>query len=215
MSALNQSMLSDSHPLIVDHINESDSFLSLARKFGEPLKLADGNYIKNLRVIDKIESRPNTLSSKYGIGGFPFHTDGAFMLPPPRWVLLRAVSGNVSRSTYIKPFVKFFEGIDCQILRCSIWACNTGTQSYFTTIQFSAGGLSGYRYDRDCMRAANQSAKTIEETLFRRSECLPDQVFEWELNRVIAIPNWNYLHSRGESPMSSDSDRVLQRIYVK
>ncbi|WP_206435101.1 hypothetical protein [Sphingobium yanoikuyae] len=35
-------------------------------------------------------ARPNTLSSRYGLGAFPMHTDNALASPPPRYIIFCA-----------------------------------------------------------------------------------------------------------------------------
>ncbi len=202
-------------PSVIQGIEGEDSFLRLARKFGEPVKLDDGAYIKTLQVKDQSSSRVNTLSAKYGNGSFPFHSDGAFMFPPPRWILLRAASVEICRATHLKSFSELFRGIEMRALRSSIWVCNTGRRKYFTTLHFSHGGMEGYRYDENCISAANSIARNLEPILKERTNFSPAYAIEWKQNQVVAIPNWIYLHARGARPSVADDGRILQRIYIK
>lgn len=214
MSLMPSRYMQHQSPLVFDDIADEASFLALAGQFGEPTKLGGGGYIKTLRIKDQADAAKNTLSGIYGTGSFPFHSDGAFMLKPPRWVLLRALNGDLNRSTYVQSFLSIVDGIDEKSLRSSIWMCDNGVGKFYTTIRFSGGNVVGYRYDENCMSAVNQSAKEIERMLLSRTQLLDGHSeVKWAPNKVLVIPNWTYLHARGPSS-ELDADRVLQRIYI-
>jgi L-asparagine oxygenase len=199
---------------LLDGIQNEESFLHVAMKLGDPIALADGNFIKELKVRSKRDAKINTLGSRFGTGMFPFHTDTAFWSPPARLVLLRAVSGDLSRGTYVKPFDDLFEGISGHEIRRSVWICDTGKRKFYSTISFEASHQRGYRFDPNCMRPANALAKQIEEIIKPRCLELNKNRIGWQPNMVAVIPNWTHLHARGASN-SSQQERTLQRIYLR
>ncbi len=199
---------------LLDGIQDEDSFLRVAMKLGDPIALTGGSFIKELKVRRKRDAKINTLSARFGTGMFPFHTDTSFWSHPARLVLLRALSGDLSRGTYVKSFVDLFEGISGHEIRRSAWICDTGKRKFYSTINFEASHQRGYRFDPNCMRPANASAKHIEEIIKPRCLQLNKGRIDWQPNRVAVIPNWTHLHARGTSN-SLQQERTLQRIYVR
>jgi L-asparagine oxygenase len=52
--------------------------------------------IQTLTPREATTSTPNTYSGNFGIGDFPLHTDLAHWAMPPRYVVLRCISGSNS-----------------------------------------------------------------------------------------------------------------------
>jgi hypothetical protein len=200
--------------LLFDGIGDEDSFLRLAKEFGTPIRHPNGSYIKTLRVTCQSAAPVNSLSARYGTGMFPFHTDTAFWNPPARLVLLRGVNGDLRRPTFIKPFNDLFEGVVAHHLRRSIWICDTGKRKFYTTLSFENHDEQVFRYDPNCMRAANSKAQEIEILLRERCSDLRNLRIEWKPNRVAIIRNWTHLHARG-FPFDGEQGRTLQRIYIR
>ena len=68
--------------------------LEFARGLGRPVpNRRDGTLIDRLMVIDPKDAIPNSLSSRYGKGAFPFHADGAHHREVPRFLLMRLATG--------------------------------------------------------------------------------------------------------------------------
>src|SRR5260221_1254480 len=61
--------------------------------------------VNTLRVTSQSDSRPNSLSSRYGTEAFPYHTDGAIFRTPPRYGIMRLAPGSTSnRPTLLLDF---------------------------------------------------------------------------------------------------------------
>lgn len=202
-----------SAPQTHDSICSEAEFVEFAKCFGNPIPLADGLVVKTLRVSPSGEAKSNTLSERFGTGAFPFHTDTAFWPRPARLVLLRAVGGDLRRPTMLIPFSSIVGAFAPIQLRQGAWLCDTGHRKTYTTMYFEQGGLSGLRYDPNCMVPANKAAREVDEVL--RPSCfdIMGELVEWCPNRVAVVPNWTYLHARGASG-SDDLDRLIERIYI-
>lgn len=194
-----------------EDIKDESEFLRLAKSFGKIRRHANGQEIKALTVSGKLEAKPNTLSSLYGKGAFPLHTDTAFCPIPAKYVLLRAVSGDLSRPTTFTSFDELLGGMPESLILGAIWTCTYGQSSFYTQIRFKAGNSYGQRLDLDCMHPSNKSAVEIHRLI---TSCrTPPMEIRWRPNMVAVIPNWTYLHGRGYSK-AQNIDRLLHRIYV-
>ena len=196
------------YPIIVDNIASDEEFTKLAESYGDKRSKIN---IQNLTVKKSTESNHHSLSGKYGIGFFPHHTDEAWLRTPPKYILLRFVSGDYSRNTYFKRFSDILKEFSRDELAEAIWSCNTGSQSFYTTLRFHSNYESGYRFDLNIFRPANSKAKVIHNHLVKECNYLGEEFIKWKPNRVAIFDNWNFLHARG-STKSKEVDRILQRI---
>jgi len=201
---------------VIDNVLSTAEFVELASSIGKPIELPEGNVCKELYVTDSNEAKPNTLSSRFGMGMFPFHTDTVFWGLPTRWVLLRAVSGDLDRPTHLQSFEDLLQGLSTSTVRRSAWICDTGVSKRYSTLSFVHEGKEGFRYDPNCMKPANNAARQIDEIIRQQCFGLTGKSIKWIPNRVAIIDNWAWLHARGESSAPSESkSRTLQRIYLK
>lgn len=200
--------------LIVDDVPDQASFLKLARQLGRPVQLENGSFTRTLCPTESSVAPKNSLSSRFGKGMFPFHTDTAFWSPPARLILLRGVRGDLRRPTYVRDFGELLGGLPTQTVRRSSWICDIGTRKFYTLLAFENITGYGFRYDLNCMRPADSNAKEIDALLRRRCTQLEGEKVEWREGRVIVINNWTHLHARGIAPMN-EGERVLERIYLR
>ena len=198
---------------LLDNVSTDDQFLKLAAELGSPVSIGPEGYIKSLTVKTEEEAPANSLSAKYGKGSFPFHTDTAFWPRPARLVLLRALKGDIQRPTYVISFDELLTGVPNSLIKNSAWICDTGNRKFYTMMHFDADGRQCLRYDPNCMRGANRSAKTLESILTERCSQLNGCKITWKENRLAIISNWTHLHARGVGP-DGEHQRILQRIYV-
>src|SRR6266851_134174 len=77
---------------------EEPDIIGIASTFGtlvaEP---RDGILVKSLRPVDRRNAPMNTLSSRYGTGPFPLHTEAAYWPEPPHFLMLYCVSAFSGR----------------------------------------------------------------------------------------------------------------------
>jgi hypothetical protein len=80
-----------------------NELLAFVSSFGVPVReLRDGTVVKEISPTSSERAAGNTLSSRHGLGAFPFHTDAAYWKEPARWLVLWCVSpGAGSRATFL------------------------------------------------------------------------------------------------------------------
>lgn len=159
-------------------------------------------------------AKPNTLSSRYGLANFPFHTDVAHWKRPADFVLLYCENpGSGDRPT---------ELIDARqwrvsdhlghSLRSSLWKTGYLSPAFCTVVDY-VDGLANWRYDVGCMRpAGNKSAQLQLEIEVLISSSKPLTV-SWSKQALLVIDNKRMLHARGRAAMP-DQDRKLIRMLV-
>jgi len=137
---------------IVDAVRDQQQFLDLAISLGDIVPTSNGELIQQLRTKDKKEAKPNPLSSKYGMGAFPMHTDTAFHHTPAKCILLRAAGEDFERETTILTFDSLFENaeddFEADFLR-SRWLVSKVYKPFYVS-----GSINnmGWRYDSECMK---------------------------------------------------------------
>jgi len=90
-----------------------------------------------------------SLSGKYGWSPFPWHTDGAVSLNPPRWILLRAVEMSAPSSTELhQPSSTAVARLKRTVLRVQD---RRGSVRYLPALTSDAQGYERLRWDpRTC-----------------------------------------------------------------
>ena len=212
---INTGKLEDKGWTLLTGIASRHQLLELAHESGQPLPHPGGEIIKEVRTRPAESARPGTLSSKFGTGTFPLHTDTAFFEVPARFILLR-VLGDTRRATTVLPFrdviYKFGEPPGEWAER-SIWRIRSRTGSIYGSMCFDRQGIKGWRFDTGCMSPANLAAKRITEAIGAKATEQNVQKIDWSSGCVAVISNWTVLHGRGPAP-DGEREGVLERIYV-
>ncbi len=162
----------------------------------------------------------NSLSSRFGFGEFPLHTDGATFSIPPRFILLRAAVNDTSKQSTI---IAHFEWPEPSSEFYKLWAdammiVETGTSNFFAPLisRKTHNRDDFIRYNPCCMfPACNSSHHSFK--LFQ-SFILEAQLHEveWVKGQVVVLDNWRVLHGRSiaKSPQNIGM-RELERCWVK
>lgn len=147
---------------------------------------------------------PWSLSGVYGLGKFPWHTDGAIAADPPRWVVMRAV--HVSEPTcteLLDPPTETRELLRRTLLRTEN---RIGRIRYLPAAVPSKSGRLRIRWDpRTCKP---RTGLTIED--MERNK--PTMSIDWRQNRLLVIDNSRFLHRR--PAVGIGVDRLIERRYV-
>lgn len=201
----------------VEGIGDDASLLELASSLGHPAAGADGQLIKELRVMQHAAAPRRTLSAAFGTASFPLHTDTAFWNRPARFLVMRA-TGDLRRPTLVCPFEKLLSSMNARLIGAAckaIWVLASSTGPIYCGLTSrSSGGHFRCRYDRGCMAPANSEAREIDEYM---NFAVPDsevQQLSWSSGTAVVIANWQALHARGPEP-PQEADRILKRIYVR
>lgn len=137
-------------------------------------------------------ARPNTLSSRHGLGAFPVHTDFATADVPPRYILLAAPRPRLTE-TLIFDAYELMEAFGLEYLQRCLFLQRGRTSRYCRLLTLPEGNPL-FRYNKAVMVPQNREAHEVSnyiETGMRRV-CRVN----WEEYRIAVIDNWNALHSR-------------------
>lgn len=201
---------------IVDCVSD-EAQVSLALGLGTPrVSPAAGQLTQLLSVCDQTEARMNSLSSRYGRGGFPLHSDLAHRRIPPRFVLLRSAGRSNKRPTLLLDSQRLrLCQKDIEALELDVWWVGGGRVRFLTNVRNTTmlPGRCIFRLDREIMRPLrkdSRSQEVVQELVNRQS--LIEQVIVGE-KECLVIDNWRVLHGRGVEPVG-ESGRALIRVFV-
>jgi hypothetical protein len=137
----------------------------------------------------------NSLSDVYGIGEFPPHSDGAHLVSPPDYLIMRG-SRNRKAQTLLWPAVKLLEVLGENAIDAEFSVKRGGRTFSARFCAFAADGLR-LRFNHDTMKPKNQSAADIHSWL-RKPDVRPI-VIDWEKTSLLVVDNQTVLHGRGRS----------------
>lgn len=187
----------------------------LATALGDPTAdRRDPQLIRSIRPQDLTEAKENTLSSRYGLGPFPFHTDVAHWTTPARYVLLYCVDpGSGARPTLLSDSVRWnLSRTESRLLCNEVW--KTGHRSpRLCTVGSMADGTVNIRFDPGCMLPLTEGARKTQQIIEAALGRAPQDRIDWRPGDLLVIDNYRVLHARG-STLARDTDRILERILV-
>lgn len=201
-------------------VPDGEDSLELALTIGRPVSSrVNGPILDRLRPTPQQAAHPHSMSAVYGLGSLPFHTDGAYMPLPPRYVLLRLSQGALSdRPTLLCRIDELpLSAEDLRIMRNDVWLVEGGRRHFYTTILndtvTSAAEL--LRFDPCCMRPACSSFAQSNEILAQALDAANAYPLEWSAGRAVLIDNWRVLHARAAAAHDGyESTRILERVLI-
>lgn len=193
-------------PIDLSSMCESLGSITVDRRNPQPFR--------HISPQQKESARKNTLSSRYGVGSFPFHTDAAHWRQPPNYlVLFCSEPGSGGRETHLID-TRMWE-LDDELrlsMRSSIWRIGHREQWLGTLAAENDGELS-VRYDTDCMSPAGPKAERLKIYIQSLIDCsVPIRIF-WKENSLLVIKNSRMLHARAAA-LAVDSNRILIRVLI-
>ena len=123
----------------INGIKNDDQLVSFAKCLGVPVPVSTISCIAGLRPTSHYQAAPHTLSSRYGLGAFPLHTDTAFWPLPARYLIMR-ILGDHSRPTTILDFKTAFSycsSRELRDIRQSIWRIRVPGLQFYCSMQFN------------------------------------------------------------------------------
>ena len=177
-----------------------------------------------LRGYDRVQDlhpRPANSTSRhyysgvYGLDRFPLHTDFAHWAIPPRYVLLRCVSGTVDVGTTLLPWTALLSSLAVRTLeRAVLRARNRRGGSGLVRALSRQGQHQIFRWDSLFLSAINASAQELRSVM-------QEGPYELEATKVILakrddsllIDNWHCTHGR-TSVGIHNLDRHIERVYL-
>lgn len=193
-----------------------DVMLSLANELGVPVPSRSGRpVVAELKPEPSHMASTSSMTSRFGLHAFPLHTDGAFHLIPPRFLILRCERDSVGgRPTTILDSHKFLtDGLRDQ-LQAHLWQVDVRPAFYCSLLR-EVRGLHCLRWDPNILRPAHRSAKLTSNDFCHALTSASIISISWRPNLTLVVDNWRFLHARADRPEGVDhEDRLLQRVLV-
>jgi hypothetical protein len=212
--SLKQEITRHGYAFIHEYCPKTD-IIALADTLGQPLTPWEGRLVQDL--VPRAIATPNTYSGIFGLDGFPFHTDLAHWHRPPRYLLLRCVTGYVDVSTLLLDGQAIFDAVTLDILTRAIFKPRRPRDGRVTLLRLCEPTDDGYcfRWDDVFLKPASRigdiAGQRIKEQL---PKCQPLSIALARPGDTLLIDNWRMLHAR--SPIPADrEDRKIQRIYLE
>jgi hypothetical protein len=167
----------------------------------------------SLQVKHASTAGHNTLSAKYGMDAFPFHTDFAFRAIPPRYILLL----NSTDSHFLRPtLVTRMEMLSARLqqqIRLSTWKLVTSEKHYLVSGQFIRNGQKVWRWDCDFLSPANREAEQTRSDASMAMLEIAEPIM-WPPQSAVLIDNWCCVHARAGKRENDqfELNRTLLRI---
>jgi L-asparagine oxygenase len=181
-------------------------------RLGQPVPARRGEgSVSLLRVQMPEQGHANSLTSRYGPGQFPYHTDGAHFRVVPRYLLLRLAAGSTSeRATEVFDLLSALDADDWALLRSEQWKFAAGRGAFLSPIL----SRTGLRFDASIMRPAIPSRRLAADLVERKIALAQPASIDWVKGVVAIIDNHRMLHARSLGTGMAET-RVLERVLVE
>ncbi len=161
--------------------------------------------VTSLRPLDTAAAKPNSLSSRYGMGVQPLHTDGAHLPEPPDFVLLMMEETSQVPTLLWKAKIIDYQRLSYLDLQHGVFLVNNGGESFFRT---AASGLD-LCYDPGCMDPCDERSRRAAAFFADAAKSAVEHHWD-EPGKVLLINNRRVLHARAAA--ESEPDREITRI---
>lgn len=190
-----------------------EDLLKVSKEIGEiiPSRKNSTDLYDTLTVKTKEEASKKSLSAIYGDKDFPYHTDGAYLRVPPKYVILRSPKSIENCPT--KLCIPNNTEADIKKLMKDVLLVNGGRGRFYSTILEKLDEEFRIRFDKDCMRPALPEFDTSIKLMNKLIRETPKININWKANQCIIFNNWKLVHSRALAINSLD--RILERIWIK
>lgn len=173
---------------------------------GQPLSCRGNGGVQGLDTLVPLagaHAQRNSLSSRHGLGSFPFHSDGAHWAVPPRWVVMWCVADEERRPTLVVPW--------CHVRSASRGAPVVVLKARHASRYLELGNEA--RFDASVMMPANLDARGLFEAVRAPSMLASAVTIDWVPGRILVLDNHAVLHARGTP--SAAGRRVLRRALFR
>ena len=184
--------------------NDVDELLrDVTMRLGVPIVFS------KLRPHEESDSSANSLSSRYGLGKFPLHTDFSTYPRPPRFILLLARKPRKTQ-TIICNTKKIANEFKLSELQSSVFIIQKTFPHYCRMIEGQAP-YDFYRFNSDVMVPKNECAQRISN--FIVNDLISEASIDWTENCGALVFNWKALHGRGIAKASEGEQLERYAFY--
>ena len=193
-------------------IAKSDSeLIDIASSIGIVSKDLNGIIINKIKPKKEGEGMKDSLSFKFGLSSFPYHTDTAYLDKPVDYILFYNETLNKTCTNLISMDV-FWEQLsneELKIFEKSIFLLKTPHFQKF--VHLISGIEKNIRFDPNIMFPYNSYSKIAQTKI---NEYLKNQKpisIDWNQHKILILDNRKILHNRAKV---QESNRILKRIYI-
>lgn len=200
---------------LVRKCRPSTSTSALAEEIGSVISLE--GYANVQQLVPRAEAARNTYSGIFGLKAFPFHTDGAQRLCPPRYLMLRCVKGYQGVSTLLLDGRRIVEKVGQILLSRAIVKPrrSVSRQSRLLRIYQNQCNQTFLRWDQVFLIPASAVGQAAFERFSQSLESeTPRSIELTTAGDTLIIDNWRMLHARSAVPPDCQ-ERVVERIYLE
>ena len=157
-----------------------------------------------LRPTTQLESHPNSLSARFGMGQLPLHTDGAHLHSPPRFVALTAAAATETPTLLWRVRGHPLLAVPHDAFDRGIFIVQGGRRSFLAHAR--ENGI--YRFDPVAMSPANQDGRRVATYFESAAELVT--AHEWlDAHSVLLIDNAQVVHGRAAT---RNAERLVRRV---
>lgn len=172
--------------------------------------------VQDLRPLRVGSTPKNRYSGNFGLDRFPLHTDLAHWAVPPRYALLRCVSGTDSVGTHLLKWEEILSAIPLETIARAVLRSRKRRDGFSGLVRaFSRkGSLDLFRWDSLFLTPVNSAANELADLLRDPAwEAKARTIVLASPNDSILIDNWQTLHGRGAVELHQ-MHRHVQRAYM-
>lgn len=196
---------------------QEDDLLPLAHKLGTPTPDTNSpDVVRVLQPHSQDDSEHRTLSSIYGFGAFPFHTEAAYWRNPADLLLLYCKSAGIAvRPTLVQDSWSWkLSGPERIAFARELFLVKRTIGSFLcTTIVLTGGNSYRVRLDEHCLSPVRPNGRFVLERLQREIANTAPTPIEWQAHFAVVIDNRRMLHARGSAAILEE-DRCLERVLI-
>jgi hypothetical protein len=190
----------------------------IAPLLGDPVALGQSGFLHRLSPRSERASTPNTYSGMHGLAAFPFHTDLAHYDLPPRYLMLRCVSGFQEVATLLLDGLALVDAIGPTLLGRSLVQprrARAGRRPLLTLYAPHHGTRGRLRWDAAFIQPASPLGREgCARIATGIAESAPKSIALLHPGDTLVVDNWRMLHARSRVPQQY-SGRVIERAYLE
>jgi len=193
----------------------NESIVDIAESFGRPLVPWENGLVQTL--VPRTEAAPNTYSGTFGLGHFPFHSDLAHWRTPPRYLLLRCITGYMDVPTLMIDGHDLIDTVTIDVLARAIFKPRRPRDGNVSLLRLceSVEDVMRIRWDEVFLKPASRIGEIanlqVREWL---STCTPTARSLAQTHDTLLIDNWRMLHARSAIRVGRE-DRAIERVYLE
>jgi L-asparagine oxygenase len=209
-----EAIANDGYAFVSEYCPGTD-IAEIANGIGQPLTPWEGGLVQEL--VPRATATPNTYSGIYGLDSFPLHTDLAHWRVPPRYLLLRCVTGYKNVPTLLLDGQTILDVVTPEILTRAIFKPRRPQNGKIKLLRLYEFTDSSYcfRWDEIFINPASkigEVARCLVREQLRRLEL--SSIALAHTGDTLLIDNWRMLHARSPIPAGCNR-RKIQRIYLE